>query len=417
MVVSIVNAARSLAWLLLFALGTVSVYASRSVVAILLGLALLAVVGTRRPGHVPGAGADPIMLGALLALLAIAGISAIWSGDPASSLRDGWRIALVLVGALVLIQYLARWDAASRSRGLDWLAAGVALGTAVLLFEWALGGRVGSAIKGRDWIGLGFTSHASAVLVLMIWPAAAWIWRRRGAAVALSAFAAATLAVVLLPLAAGVLALIVGGTVWLMVRVVGRGGVVAVLVGIWLLVLGAPALFSQGSGALLQQASEAPQSWRHRLVIWDYFSRRISERPLLGYGLSSAHRSTDDPEARAAYEAIAFPAGGALFRDQPPLHPHNSVLQLWHDLGLAGVLCLLVVVTRILAHAAALPRSTAAWICAALTSWLIIACISFGLWQKWWLAAAGIAFAVARCVILTGRDGPGHAHVPEPAGA
>jgi O-antigen ligase len=387
-----------LQWLMLFAFGTVSVYASRSIVAVLLVLAVLSLMNARGSRRLL-AGADPVMLAGLVSLLLLGALSGAWSLDAGESLHTWWRVALILSAGGVLAQYLVRNPEGNRDRGMDLLAGGLCLGIGLLLLEWAFDGRPGSALKGHDGSGLNFTSHAVAVLVVLMWPAGWWLWRRAGALACTAAAIAAVSAVVLLPLAAGVLAIIAGVLVWVAVRGCGRRGVLLLLVTVWLVGLAAPALFSYGSSALLHHAAEAvPTSWRHRLVIWQYFAGRVAQRPLLGYGMASAHRSTDDAEALQHYARLARSVGGSDLVAHPPLHPHNSILQLWHDLGVVGVLCALTLITGFLRRVMVLPRATAAWICAGFVSWSSIACVSFGLWQKWWLAAAAIAFAVGRVV-------------------
>lgn len=70
-----------------------------------------------------------------------------------------------------------------------------------------------------------------------------------------------------------------------------------------------------------------PNSWRARVEIWDYMSRRIFENPLLGYGMANA-RFVDISSPNRIYYLSVHNAYG---------HPHNAMLQIWGELGFGGL--------------------------------------------------------------------------------
>ena len=114
--------------------------------------------------------------------------------------------------------------------------------------------------------------------------------------------------------------------------------------------------------------------------------------------------------ARALYgtedrETVRFARkiGGVAYHvkyEPIPLHPHNSVLQVWLEMGALGALILMVLllsVVRAIHHFVEgnVNRATALGL---FTTVLTIASISFGAWQSWWLASI---FLVAAFTVST----------------
>ena len=81
-----------------------------------------------------------------------------------------------------------------------------------------------------------------------------------------------------------------------------------------------------------------PNSFEHRLYIWEAYTRAIFERPWLGYGLDSSEIlfSLD------AYLPLLDTSVRLI-----PIHPHNAAMALWFELGvlglIAGALLLIIV--------------------------------------------------------------------------
>jgi O-antigen ligase len=157
-------------------------------------------------------------------------------------------------------------------------------------------------------------------------------------------------------------------------RVAYAGAVVAVLV-----IITAPLTFARLGGlpVLMQTADAVKLSAGHRLLIWSFVGDRIAERPLAGWGLDSSR---------------SIPGGQDLIRPGEmwlPLHPHNTPLQLWLELGAEGaVLFALLVALAWLALASA-PWSRAFGSAAgASLAIALIACVTtYGIWQELWLGS------------------------------
>lgn len=117
-----------------------------------------------------------------------------------------------------------------------------------------------------------------------------------------------------------------------------------------------------------------PLSWSIRVDYWGYALARIAEHPLRGWGLDAS-------------------------RDFSPhivLHPHNGPLQLWLELGLPGAALAALVWVFLFRRAARDERSlVAAGTAATAAVYILFACVSFGVWQEWWLALGALAAVIA----------------------
>jgi O-antigen ligase len=86
-----------------------------------------------------------------------------------------------------------------------------------------------------------------------------------------------------------------------------------------------------------------------------------------------------------------------------PLHPHNAILQLWIELGLPGAI--LGAALAILAIRGILARAEdVLWRAAALgliAASLLIAFLSYGLWQRWWMSTLWLSAAL---MVATARQ-------------
>jgi O-antigen ligase len=123
-----------------------------------------------------------------------------------------------------------------------------------------------------------------------------------------------------------------------------------------------------------------PISWATRLDIWRAATTDISAHPLLGAGLGSFRAlSQPRPTAEGMFQA---------------LHPHSASLQIWFELGFVGVAlgaASLIALTQAGASALRSDRPACAAATATLLSAGVIANVSYGLWEEWWIATLFIA--------------------------
>jgi O-antigen ligase len=119
-----------------------------------------------------------------------------------------------------------------------------------------------------------------------------------------------------------------------------------------------------------------------RLEIWDFVARKALENPLYGFGIE-ATRHIKNFDTAMLYTPLDH-----------VLHPHNAVLQIWIEFGAIGALGLCVAVTAILRHIFKLDKQAGPVCLAAFMAGFVAACISYGLWQGWWLGLFSLLAAL-----------------------
>ncbi|WP_343685300.1 O-antigen ligase family protein [Asticcacaulis sp.] len=137
-----------------------------------------------------------------------------------------------------------------------------------------------------------------------------------------------------------------------------------------------------------------PASWDARLDIWEFAAQKILQKPFLGWGFDSSRH----------------------FGKPIPLHPHNMSIQVGLELGYIGLFLLAAVwvllILRIgrgapelredgftelrdLTEAGeAMQTDPRPYALAALSAVFVIAQLSFGIWQEWWLALMALVTAI-----------------------
>lgn len=134
-----------------------------------------------------------------------------------------------------------------------------------------------------------------------------------------------------------------------------------------------------------------PLSWAARVGIWDYVCARILEQPWIGRGLDASRAVTDRIQVRE------------LDMRGIPLHPHSASLQIWYETGAIGAVLAAVALVAggwTLSRAFADNRPAAAAAAATLAALGLMANVSFGIWQEWWLATMFVAAALVAALAV-----------------
>jgi len=129
----------------------------------------------------------------------------------------------------------------------------------------------------------------------------------------------------------------------------------------------------------------------HRFLVWQFSADRIADKPLAGWGMNAARAIP------GGKEKVALTAGlQPILGEKLPLHTHNAPLQWWLELGLPGAALMaglwLFALSMIARHADR--RATRAIAVGGFTATFVIANLSFGAWQAWWLSSLGLAAAL-----------------------
>lgn len=353
-----------------------------------------------REGNWPGFG-GPVSL-VLLVFALWSAVTLAWTIDAENAALKLARLLALIILGLAYISCV-RTNANERVVSIA-LLTGLAIAICLVFIEKFAGAPLYRTFVGDlptdNWNEfLNRFNRGMTVICLLAWPAAR-------AAAKFHAFAGVALMLAALGLsaymnsAAALLALVLGSIGYALVWVVQGRQIVALLGG-----LTAIAIFFMPVAVeripigtkIPVIDTTLPKSAYHRLLIWDFTAKRITERPTRGWGFYSS---------RAIPGGVEF-ANGKL--PSLPLHPHNAALQWRLELGLPGVVLggvLLFLFFRAAGkYANRADRATAT---AAVITNVTIALLSYGIWQSWWVAA--LIFSAASMPAFSGtgvKSGPG----------
>ncbi len=370
---------------------------------------------------------DRPLVALLVLFVAYAALSALWSLDSGASLKLALRLALL---ALATLGFAILCGHAFGSRRVQKGALiGLFLGAVFLGIEIVSGGAIREGIEAL----LGLErfhprtvleqrleySRTAPAAVLLVWPLVLWAgiggdltgWRRKTAWF-LTAAGMIALALSVIPNGAAKLAFLTAVVAVPVALLIGARRMMLVMItAAILLALSAPFIASRlDSPDVLRHLvhKDAPMAQRggyslmHRLKIWGFAADRALEKPFTGWGLDASRRipGGQDP---------IVPADLGLPRDEVlpdvlkrmeirlkndyrlkflRLHPHNAALQVWLELGLVGVVLLLVILGRAIWLVS---RRSEPHAVPVLAGGIVLASLSFGIWQGWWLAVLLLA--------------------------
>lgn len=334
----------------------------------------------------------------LIAFIALAMVSAVWSPSYVDTLQTSISFALTAIGTALLIQDARFFDARQYRTLQIAIVAGGAVGFGLLFVEMTSNGfflRLLATIRDRpiSEAALAIPSILKpgfAVGAIFFWPWAYSLFQllpRRYAGVATGMGA---LSVIAGGSDSSVLGLIVGFIFVAIAYFFRRGAIkfLSILIAFAVLLLPVavgilpdPTLEGSGLGKLSHSAI-------HRIKIWKTVDLHIAESPFIGHGFDSS-RAFYGPESTQTYVMMPdIPELRWTVSSEPiPLHPHNLVMQVWLETGLVGAILLTLFFLAVLSHANEAPSRRRLVIAGAFGSAFVIACIAYGAWQSWWLAA------------------------------
>ncbi len=353
------------------------------------------VLGDRRAAFLALGRLSPALaVFALTLLWSLAGLA--WSIAPERTLMMALRLAGTAACGLLLLAAALDLDPGQRDRLAWWLCIGTIFGTALLLLESATDLALLRAIRwlfaNRDPV-VTLLNRAATLLVLLMWPVAVVIWRRRGWAMAAAWLIVALIVIARLASASALAACLLGAAMglaayaWPVLATWSLAGASA------LAILAAPLAGRLAVIDMLRPWVKA--SGMHRLVIWNFVSERIGDHPFIGWGFDTARLI---PGGERTVEIAT--RDGLITGQLLPLHPHNAALQWWLELGMPGALlgaALVVVIARAIA-ASRWNRVEYAAAQALFAAGLVVSMLSYGIWQFWWQAALWFAAALAIAV-------------------
>jgi O-antigen ligase len=376
----------------LFLLGPL-VYVAPLATAVLLPVATIA-LGLIRRGAARGEIGRALVV--WLPLFALMLASSLWALDGKAALTLAVRLILVIALGMALVRWCRDLPAEFLGRLLPVLAAGLMLANLYVLADLGLHGalsRLSHAPRENFdfaiYYGRGATIHA-----ILLAPLSWGLWRAKWKRLALVQFGLAAVCILAThDLSAKVaLAGAVGGGLVILAVPALRWTLLALVA---LVALSLPLAFPI-------QLSQPQECWMfankksalHRIYIWDFVTSRIAEKPVLGWGLDAARRMPGGQDTVALGENC--PGASPVIGQKLPLHPHNAVLQTWLELGGVGILlgfgALIVALGRLYVGRR---RIVAAVLVASSVAGTLVALVSYGVWQEWFLSALMLSAGIA----------------------
>jgi|CXWL01.1.fsa_nt_gi O-antigen ligase len=329
-------------------------------------------------------GKMPIAVSLLLAFIAWAAISTLWSPYPVHD--QAYKLAALIPLGLV---FVAGAQATARlTRAAVWAAFAVL--AALLLIEALFGLPLNHAAQPHMDLGLLAQNGVRGVVVLLglTWAAAAGLLAAARPGWARATLIASAVLALQFDQLANFAAAAAGLIAFALAFAAPRFTLLASTWGLAAWMLAAP--FVTPLVLANQKLVDAlPLSWASRAGIWEYVCARIVEQPWIGHGLDASRAVTDRIQVRE------------LDMRGVPLHPHSASLHVWFETGAVGAAlaaAALVAGGWSLSRALSGDRPTAAAAAATFASFGLIANVSFGTWQEWWIATMFVAAAACASV-------------------
>lgn len=302
--------------------------------------------------------------------------------------------------ALVLWLTSAGWPRAVDSRHLGTIAlfglSGLAVGAAFLLVELLFDAPIHRLVEGLDasvFVDASRYNRPAVALLLLSLPLAGLLAGQVGRSHAAVALTLGVGPAMLADSAAGWLAAAVAAVVYASARPAPRAVLLAGSLVTAAFVVAAPLLLPAAHRTAVERGTELPLSFTHRLEIWDHAAGAVAEAPLFGTGLGSVkHLPMTDAE-RDRYRV----------HKAPSTHGHNAAIQVWVEFGAVGIaagLALLGIAARAIGR---MDRTAQPVALAATAALLVIAMLSFGVWQETWLGMIAVTVLLMRLAALPER--------------
>ena len=309
----------------------------------------------------------------------------------------GETLAKLAMLALVLWLTSAGWPRAVDSGHLRTIAlfglAGLAVGAAFLLVELLFDAPIHRLVEGLDaavYVDASRYNRPAVALLLLSLPLAGLLARQVGRSHAAAALALGVGPAMLAASAAGWLAAAVAAVAYASAREAPRAVLLAGGLLTAAFVIAAPLLLPAAYRSAVERGIEMPLSFTHRLEIWDHAAGAVAEAPLFGTGLGSVKHLPMTDSQRDRYRV----------HKAPSTHGHNAAIQVWVEFGAVGIaagLALLGIAARAIGR---IDRAAQPVVLAATAALLVIAMLSFGLWQETWLGMIAVTVLLIRLASL-----------------
>lgn len=351
-----------------------------------------------RCGRYPWQGRSWLIPATLVGLIVYGAVTSIWSISPDRTLHIALKLIPIIAGGWLLVGAAAQLDERARRRTSTAFLIGSAIALLLIGIETATAGLIQGLLRGEGFKTTGNLYHlnrTASQLAILVWPLWLVLDRRYGPVAAAAGVGVAAAALFGLDPDTPLLTVFAGGLFLLLAYLAPRIAQILMIVGVLVVAVAIPVY-----PIVLPIIDNTLLTWnisdftlRHRFAIWDFAATRTMEQPVLGWGLGA---SRELPGA----DGIAAQLGPRA--ETLPLHPHNALLQMWLELGIPGILLSLVTVVTVLTRITRYiqGRKELATALTVIFSATLIAELSFGIWQSWWLVFLWVLAALT--IAITG---------------
>jgi|GEM_PF-1298761 len=392
----------------------VAVFAHRAaaVLVLLMGLA----AGTRMEPWQKGIPAfvfrpnikQPLVLGMVAFILFCLWtlLSARWSPQPGGA-KLALNVFAPVIGSGVIVWEVLRRPAERTYRLAKVFAYAVLISLGLLIFEIVSGGPMRDIVPPRDLsperfkdmtaLGRGSTLvlfgafPAWLILVRRFEHAEKDIGAKRSKLLRYSAPVILSLLIIYAALRLGIFSnavgVMVGGIAAFAAARAPRRTLWALLIATLLFLIVSPfAAWLPVESIIAAQGDDLPPSWAQRLYAWRAAAQAGFQCQPFGCGADAARAM------HASGVMVEIP-GSVIPLSIMPIHPHNIFLQIWMELGTAGLglFGLAIFGCGLALIRASLPAAVAAGAAGAIGAVLVSVLVEASLWQVWRLSAAGLA--------------------------
>jgi|GEM_PF-5376071 len=327
-------------------------------------------------------------------------IACLWSSTPETSLLNVGKIALAVLGA---VSFYAAQTQPFNKQFSSWYFIGYYVALFLLILDEIINTHILRTLRGQSMDTPEYY-HGVTLLVLSLWPLLNTLKGQHAGVKGLI--------IVLLGLGvfemtdhAAKLALVLGLIAWAITYLNPRLILRAAAVLSAVILLAFPFALKEMDPAEVIHSSDfllLKTSYHHRLFILKRTTNMIFEKPWIGHGLdfyrSTINKQLDPLVAQELDKIIKNPPGTPYNLDivGQTTHPHNLSLQIWLELGAVGALLYALFILTSLWRLSGIQnrRYELSTFMGLYTSSFIIAHISFGAWQTWWLFSVGIILSL-----------------------
>ena len=364
-----------------------SVYAPKGEV-ILLGISALALlIVAARDKQLNMLFRSPLAIILVMALFWSAA-STLWAMNIRDALDTWTSITLLFVGIVVAAGSARRLSVEERKLVGKWAVRGLWAALALLAIELFLDMPLARIFRsypgGLPYRPQTIFNASLGMVAITLWPSIIWLWQQQKKPAATLTVLAAFVVIFQGEGDSAKLALGVTTVMFLLTLVTGKKGinVLAALIAVGVLVAPILPLKVISQAQIEANFPSLKHSALHRIKIWEFTATNIADKPFTGWGLDSSRNIPGGNNTIKGSKILA--------ETYMPLHPHNGVLQVWLELGATGAALMAALILICLFGLRKYGTINRAGAMAALAGALAIVCLSFGIWQSWWIASLGV---------------------------